>query len=226
MVVYILYKYAQGSYKLGFAEIFNFEYIVIEDREVNSEYLLETKTIDYGNPMIQEKVSELRLDTKTMIEYIQKAYEFVRDNILHSWDIQSPIVSRKASEVLENKTGICWTKSCLLAALLRANGIPAGISYQLLTRADDDDSEGYIIHALNTVYIEDQRKWIRLDARGNKTNVHAKFSIEEEHLAFPVRSQYGEVDYRDNNPDLDERLVSILNNSENILEITTDFTMD
>ena len=48
-------------------------------------------------------------------------------------------------------------------------------------------------------------------------NVHAEFSIEEEQLAFPVRSQYGEVDYRDNNPDLDERLVSILNNSENLL---------
>ena len=27
-------------------EIFNFEYIMIEGREVNSEYLLETKTID------------------------------------------------------------------------------------------------------------------------------------------------------------------------------------
>ena len=121
---------------------------------------------------------------------------------------------------------ICWTKSCLLSALLRANGIPAGISYQLLTRADDDDSEGYIIHALNTVYIEEQNKWIRLDARGNKENVHAEFCIEEEHLAFPVRSEFGEVDYRNNDPDLDERLVSILNNSENILEITTDFTMD
>ena len=191
-----------------------------------AEYLLETKSIDYGNPMIQEKVSELRADTVTTIEYIEKAYEFVRDNIPHSWDIQSTIVSRRASEVLENKTGICWTKSCLLAALLRANGIPSGISYQLLTRADDDDSEGYIIHALNTVYIEEQDKWIRLDARGNKENVQAEFSLRKEYLAFPVRSQFGEVDYRDNNPDLDERLVSILNNSANILEITTDFTMD
>ena len=45
-------------------------------------------------------------------------------------------------------------------------------------------------------------------------------------LAFPVRSEFGEVDYRNNDPDLDERLVSILNNSGNILEITTDFTMD
>ncbi len=199
---------------------------LLGDREMNSVYLTETETIDYGNPIIQEKVSRLKASTSSKIEYIERAYEFVRDQIPHSWDIQSPIVSRKASEVLENKTGICWTKSCLLAALLRANGIPAGISYQLLTRADDDDSEGYIIHALNTVYLEEQNKWIRIDARGNKENVHAEFSIEEEQLAFPVRSEFGEVDYRNNDPDLDERLVSILNNNENILEVTTDFEMN
>lgn len=190
---------------------------------MNEEYLTETKTIDYGTPIIQEKVLELKIGTESMKDYIVKAYEFVRDEIPHSWDIQSTIVSRKASEVLENKTGICWTKSCLLAALLRANGIPSGISYQLLTRADDDDSEGYIIHVLNTVFIEEQNKWIRLDARGNKENVHAEFCIEEERLAFPVRSEFGEIDYKDNNPDLDERLVIILNNSRNILEATTDF---
>lgn len=192
---------------------------------MNKDYLSETKTINYGDPVIQEKVSELKADTVTAIDYIVKAYEFVRDEIPHSWDIRSTVVSRKASDVLENRTGICWTKSCLLAALLRANGIPSGISYQLLTRADEDDSEGYIIHALNTVYLEEQKKWIRLDARGNKENVHAEFSIEEEHLAFPVRALLGEVDYHDNDPDLDERLVSILNNSSNILEITTDFAM-
>jgi transglutaminase-like putative cysteine protease len=192
---------------------------------MNEEYLTETKTIDYGTPIIQEKVLELKIGTESMKDYIVKAYEFVRDEIPHSWDIQSTIVSRKASEVLENKTGICWTKSCLLAALLRANGIPSGISYQLLTRADDDDSEGYIIHALNTVFIEEQNKWIRLDARGNKENVHAEFCIEEERLAFPVRSEFGEIDYKDNNPDLDERLVIILNNSRNILEVTTDFNL-
>ena len=113
-----------------------------------------------------------------------------------------------------------------MAALLRGNGIPAGISYQLLTRADDDDSEGYIIHALNTVYIEERNKWIRLDARGNKENVHAEFNIEEEHLAFPVRSEFGEIDYRNNDPDLDERLVNMLNNSDSILDVTTDFEMN
>lgn len=92
---------------------------------MNEEYLVETKTIDYRTRIIREKVLELRNGT------------------------ESTIVSRKASEVLENKTGICWTKSCLLAALLRANGIPSGISYQLLTRADNDDSEGYIENILD-----------------------------------------------------------------------------
>lgn len=37
-------------------------------------------------------------------------------------------------------------------------------------------------------------KWIRLDARGNKTGVNAQFSIETEQLAFPIRSELGEVD--------------------------------
>ncbi len=115
-------------------------------------------------------------------------------------------------------------KSCLLVALLRANGILAGISYQLLKGVDNDDSEGYIIHALNFVFIKN--KWIRLDASLNKENVHAELCIEEERLAFPVRCEFGEVDYRDNNPDLNERLVTILNNSENILEVTTDFTIN
>ena len=81
------------------------------------------------------------------MDYIKRSYFFVSDEIPHSWDIKTDVVSKTASEVLENKTGICWTKSCLLAVLLRANGIPSGISYQLLTRAGDD-SEGYMINAL------------------------------------------------------------------------------
>ena len=42
---------------------------------------------------------------------------FVRDEIPHSWDIGANIVSKTASETLINKTGICWVKSCLFAAL-------------------------------------------------------------------------------------------------------------
>ena len=68
-----------------------------------TQYLAETKAIDYGEPIIQDEVSRLKAGTASTIEYIERAYEFVRDQISHSWDIQSPIVSRKASEVLEKK---------------------------------------------------------------------------------------------------------------------------
>ena len=66
-------------------------------------------------------------------------------------------------------------------------------------------------------------RWIRLDARGNKENVHAEFSLDEEMLAFPVRSELGEVDYRDNHPDLDDRLIRILKECDSIQEVSADF---
>ena len=171
------------------------------------DYLMETPSIDYMNPLIQDKVRELRDKSGDTLDYIKRSYLFVRDEIPHSCDIETNIVSKTASDVLKNKTGICWTKSCLLAALLRA----------------DDASEGYMIHALNTGYIKDLDKWIRLDARGNKENINAYFSLDGEHLAYTIRSELGELDYHDNHSDLDERLINILNESESILEISTDF---
>ena len=80
-----------------------------------------------------------------------------------------------------------------------------------------------MIHALNTVYLKDFNKWIRLDARGNKENINAYFSLDEENLAYKIRSEMGEIDYHDNHADLDDRLVNILMESESIQEITTDF---
>lgn len=186
------------------------------------EFLRVTPSSDYMNPLIQQKVLQLKNQSGDEIDYIKRSYLFVRDEIPHSWDIQAKIVSRTASDALKNKTGVCWVKSCILAALLRANGIPSGISYQLLTRADDE-SDGYMIHALNTVFIKDLDKWIRLDARGNKENINAGFSLDEECLAYSIRSKLGEIDYQDNHADLDDRLVDILMQSENILEIATDF---
>ena len=186
------------------------------------EFLRETTSIDYMHPIIQQKVLQLKNQSGDEIDYIKRSYIFVLDEIPHSWDIQAKIVSRTACDVLKNNTGICWVKSCLLAALLRANGIPSGISYQLLTRADDE-SDGYMIHALNTVFIKDLDKWIRLDARGNKENINASFSLDEENLAYSIRWEFGEIDYQDNHYDLDQRLVDILVQSDNILDVRTDF---
>ncbi|MGG4144229.1 transglutaminase family protein [Paenibacillus algorifonticola] len=158
------------------------------------DYLEETTEVDYGHFSIKALASELYSQSLNEMDYVKTAFEFVRDHISHSVDIQSSRVTCRASEVLLFKEGICYAKSNLLCALLRCQGIPAGFCYQRLTLGDTPDT-GYVIHALNAVYIRSIGKWIRLDARGNKSGVDAQFSLEEEKLAFPIREEYDEIDY-------------------------------
>lgn len=158
------------------------------------DYLLELDVLDYSHPFIKKKIDYLFTGSLSEIEIVQIAFEYVRDSIAHSFDIQSSHITCKASEVLYYEEGICYAKSNLLAAILRSKGIPAGFCYQKLTRGDTPDT-GYCIHALNAVYLKTLERWIRLDARGNKEGVNAQFSIDKEKLAFPIRQKYDEKDY-------------------------------
>jgi transglutaminase-like putative cysteine protease len=158
------------------------------------DYLIELDMVDYNHHLIKKKVNDLFTCSFNEIEIIKVAFEYVRDNIAHSFDIQSPRVTCKASEVLYFEEGICYAKSNLLAAILRSKGIPTGFCYQRLTKGDTPDT-GYCIHALNGVYLKTLERWIRLDARGNKEGINAQFSIDNEKLAFPIRKKYAEKDY-------------------------------
>ncbi|SFL57460.1 Transglutaminase-like superfamily protein [Paenibacillus sp. 1_12] len=158
------------------------------------DYLVETEVIDFGHSTISKKSSELYAESINENDFIKNAYEYVRDEIAHSWDIQSSRVTCKASEALIYQEGICYAKSNLLCALLRSKGIPAGFCYQRLTIGDTPDT-GYCIHALNATYMKSIGRWVRLDARGNKVGIAAEFSVSEEKLAFPVRQAYNEMDY-------------------------------
>lgn len=185
---------------------------------LHDDYLRPTKYIDSDHPMIVKKSTELKREAADEVDYLRRAYLFVRDEIKHAWDVQDTRITVSASDVLREGVGICWTKSNLLAALLRAQKIPSGISYQHLTLGDTPDS-GYCIHALNTVYLAGEDRWIRLDARGNKATVHAEFDLENEKLAFTIREECGEMDYHDNHPDADLRLMKLLQENENVLDV-------
>lgn len=167
--------------------------MICKSENIN-DYLLEINEVNYSHPKIKEKVSELFHEYQSDIEKAKVAFEFVRDEISHSWDIQSKRVTCYASEVLQLKEGICYAKSHLLASLLRSQGIPAGFCYQRLMLFDTPE-KGYCIHALNAIFLKSINKWIRIDARGNKEGVNAQFSIEEERLAFTVNEELGEKDY-------------------------------
>lgn len=157
------------------------------------EYLQEDDVVDYGNKKVKQLADALYQETRDEAEYIEKAYEYVRDHIAHSADANENAITCSASEVLEAGHGICFAKSHLLAALLRYKSIPAGFCYQKLI-LDDETAPVLIYHGFNGVYVKEYKKWIRLDARGNKEGVNAQFSLEKEQLAFPVRPEKGEED--------------------------------
>lgn len=113
----------------------------------------------------------------------KRCFEWVRDEIKHSRDYGLQPVTCSASAVLLNGSGYCYAKSHLLAALLRANGIPAGLCYQRLSR--DDNGESYSLHGLNAVLLP-EFGWYRVDPRGNRKGVNAQFTPPVEQLAFPI----------------------------------------
>ncbi|MDE7137676.1 MAG: transglutaminase-like domain-containing protein, partial [Ruminococcus sp.] len=174
-----------------------------------NEYLKCDNVIDYNNKFIAELSEELYKNSNNDLDFIKKAYEFVRDNISHSADVNEDIITCTASEVLKAGHGICFAKSHLLAALLRCKSVPTGFCYQKLV-LDDETTPVLIYHGLNGVYIKEYQKWIRLDARGNKKSVNEKFSIESERLAFSIRSEMGESDNFMVYPDPDIKILEKL----------------
>lgn len=153
-------------------------------------YLHSTDIINWQHPAVLAKARELAAGLTDTVEIARCCFEFVRDEIKHSWDYRLNPVTCVASDVLAHGTGYCYAKSHLLAALLRANGIPAGLCYQRLSVGDAGPP--YCLHGLNAVWLE-PFGWYRIDARGNKPGVAARFCPPEERLAFPVQGA-GEAD--------------------------------
>lgn len=165
---------------------------MLEIQEPISNYLEFNYYINWKHPQLIRTATDLMGNDE--LGTTKNIYHFVRDQIKHFWDIQDQRVTIRASDVLREKVGICYAKSNLLAALLRANHIPAGICYQRLTLGDTPET-GYCIHALNAVYLASIGKWIRLDARGNKPGIQAEINLEQEQLAFHIRPELDEINY-------------------------------
>ena len=159
-----------------------------------ANYLVSDSIVDWKAPEVRQKALDLTGSVTDDIERVRTLYEWVRDAITHSSDAGLDIVTCTASEVLRHGTGICFAKSHLLAALLRAVDIPAGLCYQVL-RIDPPLNNELILHGFNGVYLASLNKWIRVDARGNTGSIDARFSTEEEQLAFAMDPSAGEFIY-------------------------------
>ena len=186
-----------------------------------SDYLKEDDVIDYSDESITQLADELYKKADSETEYIKAAFEFVRDEVSHSADINEDMITCSASEVLIARHGICFAKSHLLAALLRCKSIPTGFCYQKLTFGDET-SPVLVYHGLNGVYLNEYKKWIRLDARGNKGKINAHFSIDEEQLAYLFCTEKGEEDGLVIYPAPDVKILEKLRNNKTRTELWND----
>jgi transglutaminase-like putative cysteine protease len=178
-----------------------------------SAYLGADDVVQSDDAEIVRLARQLRAGAPDDAAFTRSAYEWVRDQVTHSVDAQDPTVTVTATEVLAARTGLCYAKSHLLAALLRAQGVPAGLCYQRLA----DGSGSHVLHGLVAVHLDGG--WHRLDPRGNNANVDAQFSLGRERVAFVADPAEGEVDY----PDIMARpapaVLAALRGSDDVLEL-------
>lgn len=145
-------------------------------------FLRPTDVIDYDDADVRALAVELARDAEPRM-VAARCFEWVRDNIRHSLDHNDIRVTLTASEVLRHGTGLCYSKSHLLAALLRANAIPCGLVYQRLATATDESGNSFCLHGLNAVWLP-EHDWYRIDPRGNRKGIKTWFDPPREHLAF------------------------------------------
>ncbi|WP_278260723.1 transglutaminase family protein [Nocardia sp. AG03] len=151
-------------------------------------YLAGDSIVQIDDPEVLALADDLRRGAQDDSGFAKVAFEWVRDEVGHSYDARDSRVTLTAGEVLRERVGLCYAKSHLLAALLRSAGIPTGLCYQRLAHGD-----GFVLHGLVAVHLGDG--WHRQDPRGNKEGVAAEFSLTGERLAWPVDPGLGEVDY-------------------------------
>lgn len=145
------------------------------------EYLQASEIIDWQDSSILELAEKIALEHSTPEAIAKACFEWVRDKVHHSVDFQLNPVTCRASEVLKHNTGYCFAKSHLLAALLRANKIPAGFCYQRLSV--NDQGAPYCLHGFNAIYLP-KFGWYRVDPRGNREGINAQFTPPQEQLAY------------------------------------------
>lgn len=150
-------------------------------------YLEDTITIDWQTPAVMDCARRVLAGAPTTAEArVEGLFRFVRDEIVHSFDLEPETAERfaarsvegfppafvrrsiagRASEVLALGHGLCFAKSHLLAALLRFAGHPAGFCYVKLV--DDEKPGRFVLHGFVAVRWQPTGSWILLDPRGNR----------------------------------------------------------
>jgi hypothetical protein len=161
-----------------------------ERSDVN-DYLECSDIIDHNHPLVEDAAEHITYGLKDSLTKARAIYDFVKDQIFNSFQINATSVTKKASEVIDKGHGISYAKAHLLAALMRASDIPAGFCYQLRY---DEETEQVVVHGFNAVYIKELNKWIRIDASRHTDEDQWRFDPSRESPELSIDKSMGEHD--------------------------------
>ena len=153
-------------------------------------FLRPSEIFDFDDPSIRRLAASLAEAGGGTPAVAERCFHWVRDRVALLRPTNGGPVAWRASDVLRAGIGVCYAKSHLLVALLRANRIPAGLAYQRLLF--DGAEGGFALHGLVTVNLPGFG-WLRIDPRGNTDGIDAQFRPPRECLAFRPE-QPGEAD--------------------------------
>ncbi len=134
--------------------------------EPSQEHLQESVLCNFSDASIQKLKQKLLGQLKEPEKIANKIYDYLRSQIYYEFDFW-PV---SASETERKKTGMCFNKSNLMIALLRACHIPCLYSFFWIGKngfrftSDPvmfDKIQDRTVHAYVEVYLEKQKEWRR-----------------------------------------------------------------
>ncbi len=142
-------------------------------------YLVASEIVDFTHPRVAALADVL--DAAGDADgYGARCFAWVRDQVAHVAECPIEVVACSASELLAVGAGLCYAKSHLLVALLRARGIPSGFAYQRLSLGV---AGAYCLHGLAAVALGPGR-WCRVDPRGGPRGATAVYQPPADSLVY------------------------------------------
>lgn len=167
------------------------EFVPVPDSTAIAHFLEESAVVDWQTPRVFEQARALAAPCEEDAERVQRAFAFVRDEIATPDSDASPVAC-SAGQVLRQGAALSFARSHLLAALLRAVGLPAGFLYQRVRSGDQQPR--LVLYGLAAVRLEE--RWVPLDAGGDSP-LEGSRRIELDpaapELSHPRGSEHGEV---------------------------------
>jgi len=127
------------------------------------EFLQETPHLDFNNSVFSETMAEITDERMTLNQKLEKLFYFTRDSI--PFDVVD--ASLKASEALEKKKAMCYTKAMIYTCFCRKLRIPAMLAQEIfIIKADPKKRHHSGGHGIVKAFISG--RWIYLDTVSNR----------------------------------------------------------